>query len=44
VNGKTVVAQAGGAVVAESDPMQEYEESLIKAQPLLAAFEHVGAR
>ena len=44
INEKTAVAQAGGGVVAESDSMQEYEESLIKAQPLLNAFERVGAQ
>lgn len=30
-----VVAQAGGAVVSDSDPSAEYEESLVKAAPLL---------
>jgi para-aminobenzoate synthetase component 1 len=31
-------AQAGGGIVAESDPALEYEESLLKVAPLLAAF------
>ena len=34
-NGRSVVAQAGGGIVAESDPAQEYEESLAKVRPLL---------
>jgi len=37
VNGRKMIAQAGGGIVAESDPSQEYEESLIKVRPLLAA-------
>jgi len=32
-----IYAQAGGGIVAESVPAQEYDESLIKAAPLLAA-------
>lgn len=35
-NGWTVTAQAGGGVVADSDPAMEYEESLAKVRPLLA--------
>ncbi len=31
----TLVAQAGGGIVAESDPSREYEESLTKVNPLL---------
>lgn len=44
MNGKTLVAQAGGGIVAESNAVQEYEESLTKAQSLLAIFENVGAQ
>ncbi len=32
-----VIIQAGGGIVADSDPAQEYEELLTKATPLLAA-------
>ncbi|GGF56054.1 para-aminobenzoate synthase [Azorhizobium oxalatiphilum] len=35
--GQTLMAQAGGGIVADSDPAAEYEESLIKMQPLLRA-------
>ncbi len=35
--GDTLVAQAGGGIVADSDPADEYEESLLKLQPLLRA-------
>ncbi len=33
-----IVAQAGGAITADSDPDAEYEEMLTKLRPLLAAF------
>ena len=36
-NGTTLIAQAGGGIVAESDPALEYEESLSKVKPLLGA-------
>ena len=32
-----IVAQAGGGIVADSDPAAEYEESMVKAAPLLQA-------
>lgn len=35
VDGTTVIAQAGGAIVADSDPAAEYDESLSKARALL---------
>lgn len=35
--GETLVAQAGGGIVADSDPAAEYEESLVKIAPLLKA-------
>lgn len=37
--GTTVVAQAGGGIVAESDPAHEYEESLVKVRPLLGVLD-----
>ena len=36
-DGARIVAQAGGGIVADSDPALEYAESLTKAKPLLAA-------
>ena len=36
-NGDQLFAHAGGGIVADSDPTQEYAESVLKAQPLLAA-------
>jgi len=39
VSGRTVVAQAGGGIVADSDPAAEYIESLDKIGPLLAALD-----
>ncbi len=35
----TLVAQAGGGIVAESEPAQEYEESVTKVKPLLSVLE-----
>ena len=35
--GREVVVQAGGGIVADSDPAAEYEETLLKARPLLTA-------
>jgi para-aminobenzoate synthetase component 1 len=37
LNAGEAAAQAGGGIVADSDPALEYEESLTKAAPLLAA-------
>ncbi len=37
IAGQTVVAQAGGGIVADSDPAAEYAETMVKAAPLLAA-------
>jgi para-aminobenzoate synthetase component 1 len=34
-----VVAQAGGGIVADSDPAAEYEEMMVKIRPLLRAIE-----
>jgi para-aminobenzoate synthetase component 1 len=34
--GTTLVAQAGGGIVAESDPAREFEESVTKVKPLLS--------
>ena len=36
-SGNKIFAQAGGGIVADSDPAQEYAESLLKARPLLMA-------
>jgi len=35
LNGSEVSAQAGGGIVADSDPALEYQESLVKLEPLL---------
>ncbi|QTL02548.1 aminodeoxychorismate synthase component I [Aquabacter sp. L1I39] len=35
--GDTVMAQAGGGIVADSDPAAEYEEGMVKIAPLLRA-------
>jgi para-aminobenzoate synthetase component 1 len=32
-----VAAQAGGGIVADSDPAAEYEEMMVKIRPLLAS-------
>ena len=34
-----VIAQAGGGIVADSDPMNEYQEALTKARPMLATLD-----
>ncbi len=44
MNGDKIVAQAGGGIVAESDPSQEYEESLTKADALLGALNTTGVQ
>ncbi|MFG1298806.1 aminodeoxychorismate synthase component I [Xanthobacter sp. V3C-3] len=36
-SGDTLLTQAGGGIVADSDPADEYEESLIKLAPMLRA-------
>ncbi len=38
----TIVAQAGGGIVADSNPSAEYEESMIKIAPLLLALTAEG--
>ncbi len=38
------VAQAGGGIVADSDPAQEFEETLVKAGPLLACLDPEAGR
>jgi len=37
IAGDTILAQAGGGIVADSDPAAEYEESMTKIAPLLRA-------
>lgn len=37
VEGERVTAQAGGGIVADSYPGEEYEEAMVKLRPLLAA-------
>lgn len=37
--GNRLVAQAGGGIVAESDPAREYEESVTKVKPLLSVLD-----
>ena len=39
VKDRTVVAQAGGGIVADSIPAAEYEETLTKVEPLLRALD-----
>lgn len=37
MRGRHIVFQAGGGIVADSDPAEEYEETLVKARALIAA-------
>jgi anthranilate/para-aminobenzoate synthase component I len=37
IKGRTVTFQAGGGIVADSDPAAEYEETIAKARALIAA-------
>jgi anthranilate synthase component 1 len=39
MKGKKAYLQAGGGIVADSDPASEYQESMNKAQALLRAVE-----
>ncbi len=39
VNGDQVIAQAGGGIVADSDPALEYEEAMVKLRPLLSVLD-----
>jgi para-aminobenzoate synthetase component 1 len=39
VTADRVIAQAGGGIVADSDPAAEYQEALTKARPLLATLD-----
>lgn len=39
VDGDTVVAQAGGGIVADSDPQQEFDEAMNKVRPLLSVLD-----
>jgi len=39
---REIVAQAGGGIVADSDPTDEYEEQLVKIAPLLRALDGQG--
>jgi len=36
-SGQNIFVQAGGGIVADSDPVMEYEETLLKAKALLGA-------
>ncbi|MFS8038211.1 aminodeoxychorismate synthase component I [Xanthobacter sp. AM11] len=40
--GDTLLTQAGGGIVADSDPVDEYEESLVKLAPMLRALSGEG--
>lgn len=40
--GREVALQAGGGIVADSDPAGEYEESLVKARALMRALDPAG--
>lgn len=42
-SGDTLLTQAGGGIVADSDPADEYEESLVKLSPMLRALSGEGA-
>ncbi len=44
MHGDTVYIQAGGGVVADSDPEREYQESLNKARALVVAVENAEGR
>jgi len=39
VDGDTIILQAGGGIVADSRPEEEYEETLDKARPLMACLD-----
>lgn len=39
VEGDRVIAQAGGGIVADSDPALEYEEAMVKIRPLLSVLD-----
>ena len=39
---ETVIAQAGGGIVADSEPTAEYEEMMVKVRPLLDALRPVS--
>jgi len=43
VSGGKVVAQAGGGIVADSDPAAEFEETMTKVRPLLRSLDQQGA-
>ena len=43
LQGGRALIHAGGGVVADSDPEEEWRESLVKAEALLAALEETGA-
>jgi para-aminobenzoate synthetase component 1 len=42
IKNKTAYVQAGGGIVADSDPMAEYDETIVKAQALLAGIAAVN--
>lgn len=42
VSGRTVELQVGGAILADSDPDSEYQETIDKAEPLLRLLERRG--
>jgi anthranilate/para-aminobenzoate synthase component I len=41
IAGQTAYVQAGGGIVADSDPQAEYEETLTKARALIAGTQGV---